>query len=179
MIAAELGRALRKWCVESHKQKVILKVHPTYNHKTRFLRQPAAKILTEHCQTNTINVNTLPNFKLLSLKTFIFVASCGIRFHSCWWNNVLIRKPGAARIISFPALSYLLPSTREKKKEEYRDGELTWLSDSLLCWRIIFLQLTAFWLGDIFTKSDLATDLNAKWTLRTWTTFHLRVPSPL
>ncbi len=106
-----------------------------------------------------------------------FVVSCGIQFHSCWWNNILIRKQSPGQPGSFPsslALSYLLPSTREKKRE-YGEGELTCLSDSLLCSWIIFLQLTAYWLCDIFTKSDLATDLNAKWTLWRRTTSYLCV----
>lgn len=46
------------------------------------------------------------------------------------------------------------------------------------------MQLTAYWRCDIFTRSDLTTDLNAKWTLRPWT-FYLCLclllsrPSPL
>lgn len=106
-----------------------------------------------------------------------FVLSCGIQFHSCRWSNILIRKQSLGQLGSFPsspALSYLLPSTREKR-ESTEVGELTCLSDSLLCSRIIFLQPAAYWLCDIFTKSDLATDLNAKWTLRPWTTFYLGV----
>lgn len=146
--------------------------------------------MTEHCyravkqtQSVLIHFQTLNCF-LWKCSFFPmikpFVVSYGIRSHCCWWSNVLIRKPGAARIISFPALSHICSLQLEgKKKKEYGDGELTWLSDSLRCWRIIFLQLTAFWLCDIFTKSDLVTDLNAKWTLRIWTTFHLCVPSSL
>lgn len=96
-------------------------------------------------------------------------------FHSRWWNNILIRKWRLGQPGWFPfspALSCLLPYTAEKKRV-LGGGELTCLSDSLPCSRIIFLELTACCLSDIFTKSDLACDLNAKWTLQ-----GLRILSP-
>lgn len=133
-------------------------------------------------QTKSVLI-TPPNFKLLSWNIppppikQPFVVSCGIPFHSCWWNNILIRKQSPGQPGSFPfslALSCLFPSTTEKKRV-HGEGELTCLSDSLLCSRIKFLQLTAYWLCDISTKSDLATDLNAKWTLQPWTTFFICV----
>ncbi len=104
---------------------------------------------------------------------FSFTSVGGITF---WLES---RARGSWDHFPPPALSYLLPLSREKKRG-YSEGELTCLSDSLLCSRIIFLQLTAFWLCDIFTKSDLAADLNAKWTLQPWTTFlSVFVSSPL
>lgn len=141
-----------------------LKRFQTYNPKTRIyfnLLQTNDQTALWGCQTNTISVNTPSKFKLLSWKhpffpmKLPFVVSCGIQFFLYWWNNILIRKQSLGQPGSFPsslALSYLL---------EYGKGGLTCPSDSLLCSGIIFVQLTAYWLCDIFTRSDLTADLNA------------------
>lgn len=100
---------------------------------------------------------------------FSFIPVGGITF---WLES---RARGSRDHFLPPLLSHICSPRpeRKNKKTAYGEGELTCLSDSLLCSRIISLQPTADWLCDIFTKSEFTADLNAKRTLRRRTTFYL------
>lgn len=112
---------------------------------------------------------TSANFRLLSSNTLspqpssLFEESCGDSSHSCWWNNILIRKQSLGRPGSLPflLLSAGCSSPPERERSWSKAMELTCCSDSLHCLRIIILQLAACRLCGVFTKSDLAGAMNA------------------
>lgn len=106
---------------------------------------------------------TSANFRLLSSNPLCppcrspSLLSCGDCFHSCRWNNILIRKQSPGRPQSFP-----LPAPLSLLEQSGEGTELTCCSDSLHCLRIIIWQLAVYRLRGIFATSGLGGDMNAR-----------------